>query len=147
MIGTLLGLVFVFVCTGVSSADKDADNVRIVTVGQIRKIDLKKKTFQFAIALDSGPIRGGFGGRGGRGGPRGGRGGRFPRYPGAGEIQVNPTIEVTVFTSERTILKSAGNAVDFSTLRVADQVSVTGIHKGGNTDLEAIEIDRLRADH
>src|SRR5215475_9918608 len=60
--------------------DKDTDNVRLVTTGEILKVDSKKKTFEFRIVLDEFP-RGFYGGRGGgRGGRMGGRG-RFPGPP------------------------------------------------------------------
>ncbi len=134
--------------------DKDADKVRLVTTGEIRKIDSKNKTFQFKITMDP-PARsaqvyrpqggrgGGGGGRGRRGGigfPTGGTGGR----PNAQQQEKPVTLEIKVFTSGNTALKDTGNTINFTTLKVGQHVAVTGIHttKGKPNDVEALEVDR-----
>jgi hypothetical protein len=120
-----------------ASQDQTNDNVRIVTSGVILKIDAKKKTFQFRITLDAFPR--GFGGSSGRGR----NGGPFPRRSqGPVNPQAVPVVEVKVYVSQKTALKSQGETFNFATFRVGDRVSVTGIHRGKGTDIDAIEIDR-----
>ena len=143
----ILALVtFVFLVTPpyVTAVDRDTDNVRLVTTGEILKIDSKKKTFEFKIILDAFPRNGrGYGGPGGgRGGRMGGRGPVPGRYPG-GNVQYIPTLEVKVFTSERTTLKAGSRGVDFSIFRVGERVTVTGVHRGKGTDINAIEVSRM----
>jgi hypothetical protein len=120
-------------------ASQANDSVRIVTSGVILKIDAKKKTFQFRITLDAFPR--GFGGYGGRG-RNGGRGGPFPRSRGSVNPQGIPVVDVKVYVSQKTTLKSQGEGLVFAALRVGDRISLTGVHKGKGTDIDAIEIDR-----
>ena len=130
----VIGLFIATLMTGlVLAQDRDADNVRIVTTGQIIKIDSKKKTFQFRITLDEFPR-----GRGGFGSPRG-RGGRGPV---SDNVQYIPTVEVKVFVTEKTALKSRDAMIDFSKLRIGDRISLTGIRRGKNYEIDALEIDR-----
>jgi hypothetical protein len=133
--------------SGFAEAEKDGDNVRLVTTGQILKVDAKKKIFEFRIVLDAFPR--GNGRYGGPGGP-GGRGpypGRFPGGRGRGGVQYVPVLDVKVYTSEKTALKVGGNSADFSEFKVGERVTVTGVHHGksgkGN-DLDAIEISKLQ---
>ena len=144
----LVTFVAIFAPWSITAADRDTDNVRLVTTGEILKIDSKKKTFEFKIILDAFPRNGrGYGGPvgGGRGGRMGGRG-PFPgRYPGGarGNVQYIPTLEVKVFTSEKTTLKAGSSGVDFSILRVGERVTVMGVHRGKGTDVDAIEVSRM----
>jgi hypothetical protein len=129
-----------FVC----AQDKGSEYVRIVTTGEIRKVDQKNKTFQFKITLDRAPRngynRGGNTGRGpGRGGGR--RGGRFPA-PIPSSASQPDSIEVKVFVSPGAVIRGDQTAFNFSDLKAGDHVSVTGIHKGTGNDIEAIEIQR-----
>src|SRR4051812_15798861 len=120
--GRAITILFIAVVVSAAGLAQDADNVRIVTTGQIVKVDSKKKTFQFRITLDEFPRGRGFGGprgRGGRGGPVPG-GNQAP-----GDAQYVPTIEVKVFVSDKTTLKSVAGAIDFSKLRVGDRISIT----------------------
>jgi hypothetical protein len=122
--------------------DKDADNVRLVTTGEILKIDYKKKAFEFRIVLDDFP-RGFYGRGGGRGGRMGGRG-RFPGpFPPNGRgVQYVPVMDIKVFTSEKTSLKSSRNSVEFSIFKVGERVTVTGVHRGKGTDIDALEVSK-----
>src|SRR5262249_49291603 len=83
-----------------ADAERNGDNVRLVTTGQILKVDAKKKTFDFRIVLDAFPR-----GNGRYGGPRGmGGGGPYPgRSPGARGrgVQYVPVLDVKVYTSEK----------------------------------------------
>ena len=122
----------------VTAADNDVDNTRLVTTGEILKIDSKRKTFEFRIILDAFP-------RGGYGGPRGGRGGRgrFPPPQGRGNVQYVPVLDVKVFTSEKTSVKVGRNSADFSIFKVGERVTVTGVHRGKGTDINAIEVSKM----
>jgi hypothetical protein len=124
--------------------DKDADNVRLVTTGEILKVDSKKKTFELRIVLDDFP-RGFYGRGGGRGGRMGGRGrfpGPFPPPPNGRGVQYVPVMDIKVFTSEKTSLKSGRNSTDFSIFKVGERVTVTGIHRGKGTDIDALEVSK-----
>jgi hypothetical protein len=137
-------LVGIWSMAALAVENKDADNVRIVTTGEIIKIDSKKKTFDFRITLDSFPRGGRYGGGypGGRGGRMGGRG-RFPgQYPGRGNVQYVPVLEVKVFTSDRTSFRLENNSSDFSLLKVGERVSITAVRHGKNNDIDAIEISK-----
>jgi len=135
----VFGVFIATLMTGlVLAQDQDADNVRIVTTGQIIKIDSKKKTFQFRITLDEFPRGRGFGssrGRGGRGPAPGGN-------PSGGDVQYIPTIEVKVFVTEKTAMKSRDAVIDFSKLRIGDRISLTGVHRDKNYEIDALQIDR-----
>jgi len=137
----LLSLALIIPWSG-TAADNDVDNTRLVTTGEILKIDSKKKTFEFRIVLDAFP-------RAGYGGPRGGRGGRGPfpgRFPpprGRGNVQYVPVLDVKVFTSDKTSVKIGRNFTDFSIFKVGERVTVTGIHRGKGTDINAIEVSKM----
>jgi hypothetical protein len=122
--------------------NKDTDNVRIVTTGEIIKIDAKKKTFDFRITLDSFPTGGRYGGGypGRRGGRMGGRG-QFPG-PGRSNGRYVPVLEVKVFTSDRTSFRLESNSSEFSLLRVGERVSITAVHHGKYNDIDALEISK-----
>jgi hypothetical protein len=122
----------------------DSEYIKIVTTGEIRKIDDKNKTFQFKFNLDQAPtVRpqpqtrpGGIGGR-----RRGGIG-----YPGGNRFPA-PTAEdnskeVKVFTSDATSVKDGKSDLHFSDLKKGDRVTVTAIHKGKGDDIEAIAVKR-----
>src|SRR5436305_302941 len=116
-------LAMIWSASVVIGADNNEDNFRIVTTGEILKIDAKKKTFEFRIVLDSFPPGGRYGGPrgGGRGGRIGGRG-RFPET-----VLYIPTMVVKVFISDRTSLRLANGSADFSLLKVGQRVSVTAV--------------------
>jgi len=142
-------LVLTIFVTGIAGAqEKDSEYVRLVTSGEIRKVDQKNKTFQFKITLDR-PSRGGYnrpggnpGGRGpGRGGGRRGGGGRFPApFPNAATQP--DSIEVKVFVSPSTVVRGDQTEFNFSNLKAGDHVSVTGIRRGSGNDIDAVEIQR-----
>ena len=115
---------------------QESEHVKIVTTGQIRKLDAKKKVFELMITLDAMPPQ-----RSNRGGGRGGRGGRggFPggQPQGRGGQEPIPVVESKVFVTDRTTFSNG----DFDKLRIGQRVTVTGIHKGkSETDIEALEI-------
>jgi hypothetical protein len=129
----------------------DTENVKIVTTGEIKKIDDKNKTFQFKFNLDLPPFvnRGpvnqppqGGGRPGGMGGRR--RGGiGYPggnRYPAPAAVENSK--EVKVFTSDSTSLKDSNATLRFSDLKKGDHVTVTAIHKEHGDDIEALVIKR-----
>src|SRR5215831_18375311 len=78
----------------------DRENVKIVTTGEVRKIDDKEKTFQFKFKLDQPSAYRGQQPIGRRGGVYGRRRGG---YPGGNRVPrpaaVDDTKEVKVFTS------------------------------------------------
>ncbi len=131
--------------TVVVAADESSENVRLVTTGEILKVDTKNKTFEFRIVLDASFRRGGgYGGRnsGRRSGGMGGRG-RFPgRFPGGlpGNGPYVPTLDIKVFTSEKTSLRVGGDSPDFSRLRPGERVTITAVHHGKGNDVDAIEV-------
>jgi hypothetical protein len=149
--GVLFPAVLLLVATAslrLLADDDDSDRIKIVTSGEVRKIDLKKKTFEFKIDLDQpvgfvrpanrnpGPV-----GRGGRRGPYG----RGPY--GRGPVRVpapETSIEVKVYVSERTLLKQGAGTLNFSDLKNGERVSVTGIHRGRSDDIDAIQIATLQ---
>jgi len=128
--------------------DDDA-NVKLVTTGQIQKVDAKNKVFQFKFRLDqpqlnrggvSRPFPPGGGRRGGIGGRRGRIGG-YPRGPQREPVP-NDSMEVKVYTSEATKFKDSANALHFSDLRAGDRVTITATHHGHGEDLNAVTIVR-----
>ena len=138
-------MALLFLSIPVRAADNESDNVRLVTTGEILKIDAKKKTFEFRVSLDSFP-RGGYRGRRGGSGRMGGRG-RFPGgYPGGGRgnPQSSPTLDVKVFTSERTSLRLENNSSDFNRLKVGERVTLTAVHHGKGNDVDAIEVASMQ---
>jgi hypothetical protein len=116
---------------------QDTESIRIVTTGQIRKIDARKKTLEFWVFLDSMPPRLGRGGRGRRGGypqPPANRGGQEPP----------PVVTTKVFITQRTVFRKGDGPGDFAQLRIGQRVTLTGVRKGKSaTDIEALEIATL----
>ena len=124
-------VLFAFVFAG---APSDTENVKLVTTGEVRKIDTKSKTFQFKFRLDQPisrpqayPSVGGRRGYGRRG------------YPPAGPV--DDSMEVKVFVSEGTRL-GFNDSLHFADFKVGDRVTVTGFRKGRGDDLEALAVVR-----
>jgi hypothetical protein len=120
----------------------DVEGVKLVTTGEVRKIDAKNQTFQFKFRLDEPqfnravrPYPPGGGRRGGVYGRRGRRG-----YPPP--VQVDDDKEVKVFISEGTRFKGPAQTLRFSDLRVGDRITVTAMRKGRGDDLEAVAVVR-----
>jgi hypothetical protein len=130
----------------------DSEYIKIVTTGEIRKIDDKNKTFQFKFSLDPAPsLNRGRGTTQPQGGGRpGGIGGRRRGgigYPGGNRFPApvaadDNTKEVKVFTSDATSVKDSKSDLHFSDLKKGDRVTVTAIHKGKGDDIEAIAVKR-----
>ena len=117
----VLFLLVTFVEVPGFAQDQNAGSVRIVTTGQILKVDSGKKTFQFRIALDAfppGSVR-----ARNRGARRGQR--------GRGNEILIPTIEVKVFLNDADM---------FSRLRVGDRVSLTGVRRGKGREIDALRV-------
>jgi hypothetical protein len=114
---------------------QDTESIRIVTTGQIRKIDARKKTLEFWVFLDSMPPRMGRGGRGRRGGG-------YPQPPPSRGGQESPPVVTTkVFITQRTVFRKGDGPGDFALLRIGQRVTLTGVRKGKSaTDIEALEI-------
>jgi hypothetical protein len=114
---------------------QDTEAIRIVTTGQIRKIDARKKTLEFWVFLDSMPPRGGRGGRGRRGA------GYPSPPPDRGGQEPPPVVATKVFITQRTVFRKGDGPGDFAQLRIGQRVTLTGVRKGKNaTDIEALEI-------
>ena len=133
-------LVFALALVGMPN---DLESIKLVTTGEIRKIDAKNKTFQFKFRLDQPQFNRaartyppGGGRRGGIYGRRGRRG-----YPPAA-AQLDDSMEVKVFVSEGTRFKAGKEALQFSDLKAGDRVTVTGTKKGHGEDLEAVAVVR-----
>src|SRR5262245_28518126 len=115
---------------------QETESIRIVTTGQIRKIDARKKTLEFWVFLDSMPPRMARGGRGRRGGgypppPPTNRGGQEPP----------PVVATKVFITQRTVFRKGDGPGEFAQLRIGQRVTLTGVRKGKSaTDIEALEI-------
>ena len=140
-----IGVIFVAVTVlgnrSIHGQSTDTENVKIVTTGEVRKIDDKEKTFQFKFKLDQPAYRGQqpIGRRGGVYGRR--RGG----YPGGNRAPVpaaDDTKEVKVFTSTATTFKDTRGDLQFSDLKKGDRITVTAIHKGRGDDIEALAVKR-----
>ena len=117
---------------------QDTESIRIVTTGQIRKIDSRKKTLEFWVFLDSMPPRTGRGGRSRRGG--------YPAQPPAnrGGAEPPPVVTTKVFITQRTVFRKGDGPGDFAQLRIGQRVTLTGVRKGKSpTDIEALEIATL----
>ena len=118
---------------------QDTESIRIVTTGQIRKIDARKKTLEFWVFLDSMPPRV----------PRGGRarrGGGYPAQPSPnrGGAEPPPVVTTKVFITQRTVFRKGDGPGDFAQLRIGQRVTLTGVRKGKSpTDIEALEISTL----
>jgi hypothetical protein len=139
-----IGVIFVAVTVlgnrSIHGQSTDTENVKIVTTGEVRKIDDKEKAFQFKFKLDPPQAyRGPVGRRGGVYGRR--RGG----YPGGNRAPVpaaDDTKEVKVFTSTATTFKDTKGDLQFSDLKKGDRITVTAIHRGRGEDIEALAVRR-----
>jgi hypothetical protein len=149
-LGVLGVLLFAAGSMNAQTQSTDSEYIKIVTTGEIRKIDDKNKTFQFKFSLDPAPsvnrargIPPGGGRPGGIGGRR--RGGiGYPggnRFPAPAAPDDNSK-EVKVFTSDATSVKDGKSDLHFSDLKKGDRVTVTAIHKGKGDDIEAIAVKR-----
>ena len=118
---------------------QDTESIRIVTTGQIRTIDARKKTLEFWVFLDSMPPRMGRGGRGRRGGS-------YPAPPptNRGGAEPPPVVTTKVFITQRTVFRKGDGPGDFAQLRIGQRITLTGVRKGKSaTDIEALEIATL----
>jgi len=140
---SICGLFIFFGWIGALAGD-DSDSVKLVTTGRIEKVDTKHKTFQFKFNLDqpqfgrvaARPYPGGMGRRRGR---IGGYPGGYPRGPNSAP---DNTMEVKVFVSDATRLKTATNSLEFSDLRPGDRITITAVHRGHGDDLDAQVVTR-----
>src|SRR5262245_65861108 len=129
----------VLVCLVAAAASvltgQESESIRIVTTGQIRKIDARKKTLEFWVFLDSMPPRMGRG-------SRGRRGGSYPASPAnRGGTEPPPVVTTKVFITQRTVFRKGDGPGDFAQLRIGQRVTLTGVRKGKSaTDIEALEI-------
>ncbi|MBI3940018.1 MAG: hypothetical protein HY315_04220 [Acidobacteria bacterium] len=142
-----------------------SDEVKLVSIGRITSINLKKRSFELASEAPEGSGGGsgsataggadwpggwhggisvgiGVGRRGGLDGPR--RGGvpgePAPPWPGEDPLQ-NQTVRTIVKTTDETLYKDGGqHPSTFAGLKVGDAVEVTGVLRG--RDIEAREIVR-----
>jgi hypothetical protein len=118
---------------------QDTESIRIVTTGQIRTIDARKKTLEFWVFLDSMPPRM-------RRGGRGRRGGSYPAPPptNRGGAEPPPVVTTKVFITQRTVFRKGDGPGDFAQLRIGQRVTLTGVRKGKSAaDIEALEIATL----
>jgi hypothetical protein len=127
------------------SLPNDAENIKLVTTGQVSNVDAKHKTFQFKFRLDqpSGFNRPVNRYPAGRRGGIGGRRGRIGGYPGRPGIPVPDDMkEVKVYVSEGTGFKDSSGALQFSDLKAGDRITLTATRKGHGDDLEAQVVHR-----
>jgi hypothetical protein len=141
--GVILLAATVLVSRSIHGQSTDTENVKIVTTGEVRKIDDREKTFQFKFKLDQPAYRQQqpVGRRGGVYGRRRGGGG----YPGGNRAPVpaaDDTKEVKVFTSTATTFKDTKGDLQFSDLKKGDRITVTAIHRGRGDDIEALAVKR-----
>src|SRR5262245_48811554 len=104
------------------------NNVQVMNVVEITKIDLKKMTLSVKSDLADGASLSG------RGLPAGGRGGRGGSAGGGGVH----TRQFKVYVTKETAVKDGGKAISFDSLKVGDHIAVTGTPKG--SDIEATQI-------
>jgi hypothetical protein len=137
---------------------KADDMIQVVSVGEITKIDSETRGFELKsripVATSSGRGVGGWRGEVHFGVSIGGgsrdretqRPSQVPRLPIPDALpRPDRTARYTttrVSTTERTILIQDGKKIDFSTLKVGNRVTVTGVPQG--EDVEATEIKRQR---
>jgi hypothetical protein len=120
-----------------SAQDKSSGKSLVVSLGDVTKIDLKKRvlTLRSPFAQISSPTTSGQGGgrRGGGGGGRGsaGIGGRSIGRP-----------EFNVYCTDKTTLKEGDQMITLEDIKVGNEVSVTGTSKGHGGDIEATEVTR-----
>src|SRR5262245_64065834 len=105
----------VLVCLVAAAASvltgQESESIRIVTTGQIRKIDARKKTLEFWVFLDSMPPRMGRGGRGRRGGG-------YPPPPNREGAEPPPVVTTKVFITQRTVFRKGEGPGNFEQLRI-----------------------------
>jgi hypothetical protein len=142
-IGVILLAATVLASRSIHGQSTDTENVKIVTTGEVRKIDDKEKTFQFKFKLDQPTAYRGQQPAGRRGGVYGRRRGG---YPGGNRAPVpaavDDTKEVKVFTSTGTTFKDTKGDLQFSDLKKGDRITVTAIHRGRGDDIEALAVKR-----
>jgi hypothetical protein len=127
------------------AAADDSDSVKLVTTGQVEKVDAKRKTFQFKFYLDPSEIarrpvqQAPYPGR------VGGRRGRMGGIPGGTPYPNRPpdnSMEVKVYVSDATRFKGFSTSLQFSDLKSGDRVTVTAIHRAKTDDLDAQAVAR-----
>src|SRR5262245_12969338 len=135
----LVVIASLLIAAAAAVSGQDTESIRIVTTGQIRKIDARKKTLEFWVFLDWMPPRMGRGGRGRRSGG-------YPAQPppNAGGQDAPPVVTTKVFITQRTVFRKGDSPGDFTQLRIGQRVTLTGVRKGKSaTDIEALEIATL----
>ena len=128
----------------IAAAD-DSDFVKLVTTGQVEKVDAKHKTFQFKFFLDPSEIRRPVQPAPYPGGRIGGRRGRMGGYPGGRPYPNTPpdnSMEVKVYVSDATRFRGPGSSFQFSDLKSGDRVTITAIHRAKGDDLDAQAVAR-----
>jgi len=142
-IGAILVAATVLGSRSIHGQGTDTENVKIVTTGEVRKIDDKEKTLQFKFKLDQPSAYRGQQPLGRRGGVYGRRRGG---YPGGNRAPVPAAVddskEVKVFTSTATTFKDTKGDLQFSDLKKGDRITVTAIHRGRGDDIEALAVKR-----
>ena len=144
VIGVILLAMSIVGSPSIQGQSTDTENVKIVTTGEVRKIDDREKTFQFKFKLDQPPAYSRAQlppiGRGG-GRRRGGMG-----YPGGNRTPIPPAADVTkeikVFTSTTTTFKDTKGDLQFSDIKKGDRITVTAIHRGRGDDIEALAVKK-----
>jgi hypothetical protein len=128
-----------FLCFGAAKFIAEAQQPKLISIGQISKIDSKGKSITIQSPGDSRFRRGG--GRGGPGpsasqGPSGAGGGQTPTGNAA-----NMTQSKIVITSATTF-KEGDNSLKIEDFKIGDRVQVVAIKKG--RDLQASDIIRMK---
>jgi hypothetical protein len=128
----------------ITAAD-DSDAIKLVTTGQVEKVDAKHKTFQFKFYLDPSqvprrpPQASPYPGR------MGGRRGRMGGYPGRRPFPNQPpdnSMEVKVYVSDATRFKGPSSSFQFSDLKPGDRITITATHHAKGDDLDAQAVVR-----
>ncbi len=144
--------------SGQGSQKSDGDNIRVVSVGEITKIDAETGSFELKSRVPEATSTGGR-----LGGWRGevhvgisiGGGARRPETRGPTDPPWLPIPDALprparsarytttkVSTTEQTVFMQDGKKIAFDVLKVGNRVTVTGIPQG--EDVEATEIKRQR---
>ena len=139
---TVLSLLWLI--PGPIKAADDTDSIKLVTTGQVEKVDTKHKTFQFKFYLDPSqttrrtPQNSPYPGR------MGGRRGRIGGYPGQPFPNTPPdnSMEVKVFVSDATRFKGPESSFQFSDLKSGDRITITATHRPKGDDLDAQAVAR-----
>jgi hypothetical protein len=163
-------LVAVFCNGAYAQESKQPDGVRLVSVGEITKINRQKKTFELKTEMgqDTGGERAGRVGSGGnspggihgsisvgvgmgrrQGGIDGGQPGRAPDQPIPPlppEDIPDSTMRTNVLTTIETVFKEAEKPIAFEQLKVGDAVKVTGVLRGKNIEAKEVVKKRLISD-